>query len=177
MPFDPATIITSAVAGGISGIVFASLKTGQEEKAKRRAAARDQVHDAVSDVLMKVLAYQAGFMERETWANGGWKPGHEWASSVALAARRLGPIRQRLVKRRIRILLGRLSCENAYAQPSTTGYDQIRADAIATIRAAHSDKYSPGDLRGLLAHAIRADPNSETTKKLRRHLTRLSKSR
>ncbi|MCP2248750.1 hypothetical protein [Lentzea aerocolonigenes] len=176
MPFDPATIITSAVAGGISGIVFASLKTGQEEKAKRRAAAKDQVHDAVSDVLLGVIAYQAGFMEKETWEKGGWTPGYEWAFSVALAARRLGPIRQRLVKRRVRILLGRFSCDIAYARPSTTGDKHTRADAAAVIRAAQPDKYSPSDLRGLLTRAVRADRNSEAIRDVRRHLTRLAKS-
>lgn len=60
MPSDPATIITSAVVGGLAGLVFATWKTGLEETAKRRMAARDQVHDATSELLSKVIRHETG---------------------------------------------------------------------------------------------------------------------
>lgn len=175
MPFDPATIITSAVVGGFSGLVFATWKTGLEETAKRRMAARDQVRDASSELLAKVIKYEAGLTESREEVSDAWFGEYMWASKVLLAAMRLGPIRQHLVRRRLRVIVGKLCYDLAYARPAKFD-DSFEDDVSLELLEKIMSEASPKSL-GLAKPGLKAGRGSKETKKLRRHLTRLSKSR
>ncbi|KJK42863.1 hypothetical protein UK23_35330 [Lentzea aerocolonigenes] len=176
MPFDPATIITSAVVGGFAGLVFATWKTGREETAKRRMLAQDRVQEAVGEMLADVIAYQAGLGGGRDHETGYFILNYQWASAVVIAARGLGPVRQHLVNIRLRYLVGELAYSVASAKPATSGQETMGTAIAAMFQANREGTFTPRQLTGLLDIALKDEPKSKSVKKLRRQLRRLSKS-
>lgn len=117
MSFDAENAIwTTAISTAVT-LVVATWKVGREEKAKRSAAAREEVHGIVGEVLSEVIGFRAGFGGHRVWGSTLWVSDYTWASRILIAARRLNWIRRHVMRSQLRWLVGSLAFNLAEAQP------------------------------------------------------------
>ncbi|XVS66077.1 hypothetical protein ACQPYE_08490 [Actinosynnema sp. CA-299493] len=178
MAFDLASLLGSAIVGGLSGVAFASWKVGQEEAARHRVQARRQVRAAVGEQLTAVIGYRSGFGDGRISQNSKWVEDYTWASKVLLAADGLGPLRRRLIRKRLERLVGPIAAELAEVRPAQTTDTDVDAVIGAMLEVHRSGKYHPkGPPKGLLNVALRQDRDSKDVTKLVRELKLLAKAR
>lgn len=176
MPFEPNTIIASAAAGGIAGLILASWRVDREEKAKRRVLAQDRVEEASGEMLAEAVAYQAGLGPGRPDASL-WMSDYIWTSKVLVAARGLGRVRRWMLDRRLKMLVGPVAFNLALAKPASENGDNVMGNALtAMIKAHRADEYADGVPMGFLDVALRQPQGSKEVSKVIRLLRRVSRT-
>ncbi|MCP2248751.1 hypothetical protein [Lentzea aerocolonigenes] len=176
MPFEPNTIIASAAAGGLAGLILASWRVDREERAKRRVLAQDRVEEAAGELLAQAVAYQAQLVPGRSDASQ-WMSDYIWASKVLVASRGLGRVRRWLLDRRLKELVGPVAFNIAVAKPASEKGEDIMGTAIIGMIHAHRDeKYADGIPKGFLEIALRQPPDSKEVRKAIRLLRRVSRT-
>lgn len=176
MPFEPNTIIASAAAGGLAGLILASWRVDREERAKRRALAQDRVEEAASELLGEAVAYQAG-LESGRLDASRWMDDYLWASRVLVASRGLGRIRRWLLDRRVKELVGPVAFALALAKPASEGGEKAMSTVLVGMVLAHrEERYADGIPLSLLDIALSQPLDSKEVRKAIRLLRRVSRT-
>jgi len=123
MPFDPLTVTASAIVSALVSIGTASWKLGREDRVNRALAARNRIRDATKEVLDVALAREAdpteAVIETAPGLSAFWR--YTFASRVMVAVDDPGPVRRRLVMRRVRKLVGPAVADAALLAPAREG--------------------------------------------------------
>lgn len=167
------TLIVSVIPSAVLAWFVAGWRARREVRATRAEHALGDVRDAVGETLTQVHEYRAGLRV------GAWRrpeEGHELddielAGAVMTAAAPLPPWRTRLVRRRLRSLVG----------PDVMTVVRIGPDAdavrvMSNLVFQQAGKAQPA-ARGLLDRALRTIPDSKPVRRAEKNLKRLSRAR
>jgi hypothetical protein len=175
--FDLAAVVGSAVVSAVVSLGITSWKVGQEERAKRRFAAKDSVSEAVGEVLEQVTAYKFEMGSRRSEETSHWISDSLWARKVLAASKRLGWVRRRLIEVRLRRLVGPVAFELAVAKPTADPGTATVEAIFFQVKQSRAGKYPEGQPLGMLDVALTLAPDSREVAKLHRQLKRLGKAR
>lgn len=174
--FDLGTLIVTAVVSAAVSVLVTSWKVGQEEKAKRRVAAREKVREIVGGILLRAVQYRAGFAAGRDPETTGWVQDYIWGSKIMKASSGLGPVRRFLLKRRLRRLVGPVAWDVIIVKPAKDVADGQSSALVHMARATRDGRYGDDQPLGMLDVAFRAARDSDEVQKLIKQLKRLARA-
>ena len=174
------TAAISAIVGAVVSLLAVSQVTVRQRRAERRDQARVELHEAVQPLRADVRKYQARIKSGMKRDQNAVIQGEDYAYATQwlTIAARLHPVRQWLVRRRTRRLVGKLIWQVADISPMRDeGLGSIAPLLFAQVTPEQFGLQEGDSPFGLLHEALTTDPGSPQLRRLERSLARLAAGR
>lgn len=177
-------LIVTAVLAGLVAAVTASWKIGSEERAKRRAAAREDLRARVASNLRFLLAYQDDLTAGRDAEQSYWTDDYRWGALVLDAVDRLGRLRRAAARRRLRKLLPHKAFRMASVTSESEIDNSVGSRKLSSLESeAWRNEWTDAvfdpaehDTRGLLDAALKGPRDSAEVERAVQLLRRLAQS-